>query len=528
MGLSDTAGPSRRRLLVRWGSIILLFLAAAIAGGVIWGWPTTAWDNSDRVLSTWGLTLGAAVCVVLWLVFLSGLRWFVSLTAVAVVALAVPATVRVRGFTGDMIPVVEWRWQPSADDLIESDRARQANSGPVAAVQLSDDPADSFPEFRGVHRDGVVIGPSLSRDWTKQPPVELWREPVGRGYSGIAVSGNIIVTLEQRRDNEVVVGYDAASGKERWTYSYPAHFSESLGGEGPRATPTIAGSQVFSLGASGVLVCLDARTGTRQWVTNILEPDNANLRWGMSGSPLVVGNQVVVAPGRQTANGTVGTLTGYDRATGAKLWSAGRAMAGYSSPMRAKLAGKEQIVLFDGEGVAGYGIDTHQELWRFPWLTMQHVNVAEPLVLDGDKLFISSGYNVGCALLKIAPGEPVKELWRNRALRSKFNNPVTRNGFIYGLDDGVLVCLDAKTGERRWRGGHDVGHGQLLLAGDLLVVLTEKGQLALVDATPEAYREQGRVDALKGKTWNCPALAAGKLYVRNDREMACYDLRSRQ
>src|SRR5579884_1038252 len=270
MAVSEKLKAIRQRGWLRWGSLVLFLCGAAVAAGVIWGWPTDTWDRASRVLATWGLTMATVLGVLFWLVLLSGLRWYIGVGLIVALAIAAPSTVRRVRFTGDMIPIVDWRWQPTADDLLDADRQRQANASELGPVQLFEDPSTAFPEFRGIHRNGVVDGSQLAHDWTAQPPHQLWREPVGGGYSSFAVDGNIAITLEQRRDQEVVACYDTAHGKERWTYSYPAHFSETLGGDGPRATPTIAGDDVFSLGATGTLVCLDVRTGKQRWSTNIL------------------------------------------------------------------------------------------------------------------------------------------------------------------------------------------------------------------------------------------------------------------
>jgi outer membrane protein assembly factor BamB len=365
----------------------------------------------------------------------------------------------------------------------------------------------------------------LSRDWTAQPPITIWRQPIGGGYAGFAVAGNIVVTIEQRRDNEAVVCYDQDTGRERWFHEYTAHFSESLGGPGPRATPTIFDGAVYSLGASGELVCLDGATGRQIWHVNILADTRAqNLQWGMAGSPLVFDELVVVNPG-----GSDGGVAAYDRRTGSKVWSAGKHKAGYSSPALATLGGYRQILVFDGAGLAGYDPAGSGELWRYPWSTMQDINVAQPLVLDGERVLISSGYGVGCALLRVRRDadrwsvEPVWPTKVSRAMQCKFTSPIEYEGFIYGLDDGIMVCVDPTSGSRCWKKGR-YGHGQILLVGDVILVLTEIGDVALVEADPQQHRESARFHALDGKTWNTPALSGNRLFVRNHREMACYEL----
>jgi outer membrane protein assembly factor BamB len=341
------------------------------------------------------------------------------------------------------------------------------------------------------------------------------------------------VTIEQRGDSEVVVCYDRASGKERWAHSYPAAFrhSEPMGGDGPRATPTIAAGDVFSLGALGDLVCLEGTNGKPRWKVNIIEDCKARvLRWGMSGSPLVLGERVIVCPGINSDSNAGQAVAAYDRKSGKRLWAAGDKPAGYSSPMKATLCGVEQVLLFDARGLAG--IDPHDgaELWRRPWLTGMDMNIIQPLVVPGDRVFISSEASNGGALVQVQrEGErwSTEVVWQNRALGSKFCNPVYYQGHIYGMSNGWMTCLDARTGERAWRGPQH-GHGQILLTGDQMLITTEKlGQLVLAAADPKAYRELGRIDLFGGKTWNTPALAGRHLFVRNHNAMACLELAER-
>jgi outer membrane protein assembly factor BamB len=522
---SSTAAARKRPGLRLWFPAGVIGLAAVLIA-LLWAGPGKELERAWQVVGTEGILLLTGLLLVCWLVFLSRLpgrvRWGILLALLLVGGAVGVASIREIKFSGDMVPEFVFRWTDSNDSVLEEHR-RQQGAGPLAPLEIGDRPGD-FPEYRGRRRDGVVTGPTLARDWAASPPRLVWQQPVGGGYAAFAVAGNLAVTIEQRRGQEVAVAYDTATGRERWTHAYPALFSERMGGNGPRATPTIAAGQVYSLGATGKLVCLDAHTGQAQWTVDILE-NNDNLPWGMSGSPLVYDEFVVVSPGRQRPTGH--TLVAYDRATGKKLWEGGGRRAGYSSPMLATLAGTRQVLLFDGEALAGYDARTGKELWHFGWETNQDINVAQPVVLEGDRVFLSSGYGVGCAMLRIVHADgkwSAGVLWRNRAMRCKFTSPVAYQGHLYGLDDGVLVCLDEKTGARRWREGR-YGHGQLLRADDLLLILAETGELALVAAEPMAYRELGRIPVFAGKTWNNPALADGKAYLRNDQQMACYDLR---
>jgi outer membrane protein assembly factor BamB len=525
MAVETVPPPPRRRSFFRvWLPLLIVALYAA-ALTAVWTWPDPDWARVYRVVSTSGLTMLTLLLLGLWFVAFSGLRWWVRLAGVALGAAAVvvlpAALIRETHFSGDMVPVIRFRW--------DSDPTRLAfgTDSPAAALPpltgLAGDRPTDYPGYRGARRDGVVEGPELTA------PRPVWRHPCGGGYAGFAVAGNALVTIEQRGDREAVVCYDTETGGQRWVHDYPAHFKEQLGGDGPRATPTIADGAVYSVGATGKLVRLDAATGKLAWERDILE-DNANIQWGMSGSPLVYDRFVVVNPGNQKKTAvTYGAVTAFDRQTGEPVWNAGDTRAGYSSPMLATLAGKRQVLLFDGEGIGGYDADKGTGLWHIEWKTNQGINVAQPIVLPGDRVFVCSGYEVGCDMLKVTQGggePPVKSTWgdkKNRKMRCQFTSPVADDRFLYGLDMGVLVCLDQATGERKWR-GERYGHGQLLRTGGQLLILAEDGDLALVRATGDGPNEVWRVHALEGKTWNYPALAGGRAYVRNDHEMACYDL----
>jgi outer membrane protein assembly factor BamB len=534
---------AKRRTFFRfWLPWLIILLAALGVGAAGFSPVTEEWAPVNRFMTCVFIVMLAALLIALWFLLFSSVRGSLRITALLVIAalgFAFSRQITNVKFTGNMVPIVRFWWDPEPDDVLETQRKAHPTKAPP--FKTASDQATAFLEYRGSKRDGVIQGPPLARDWKAQPPRQLWRQPVGGGYSGFTVNGNALVTLEQRRDQELIVCYDTVTGAERWTHGYNARFNENMGGPGPRATPTIADGRVYSLGATGMLVCLELPDGRLKWQVDILK-DNQNIIWGMSGSPLVLDKVVVVNPGAQTEAASGRALVAYDRDTGKEVWHAGKTKAGYSSPMLVTLVGQKQILLLDGAQLAGYDSQTGQELWNYRWdKTLNGINVAQPLVLDGDRVFISSAYDIGCAMLHVSKyalqplpnGKPtdgwkVDELWKNNMkLRAKFASPVVHEGFIYGLDEGYLVCLDAD-GARVWK-GQDYGHGQLLLSGGVLVILSEKGKLVLARATPEfdakTRNELASMQALKGKTWNCFALADGIAYVRNDLEMAAYDLR---
>jgi outer membrane protein assembly factor BamB len=279
---------------------------------------------------------------------------------------------------------------------------------------------------------------------------------------------------------------------------------------------------VYALGATGRLVALDLATGAPRWSRDILADHGAPApAYGVAASPLVLGDVVVVAAGGPDGH----ALVGYDAATGRPLWSGGDGPPAFGSPRHAVLAGVPQILVMNGRGVAAHDPANGRVLWELDWPPGE--NTAQPVVLPPDRVFFSTGYGVGGTMLRVSAtrdgGVGVERLWQSRGLKSKFANVVHRDGFLYGLDDGILVCLDARTGERRWKRGR-YGHGQLLLVRDLLLVTCEDGTVALVEAEPDTWRELGRFQAIEGKTWNHPALVGAYLLVRNAREAACYEL----
>jgi len=338
----------------------------------------------------------------------------------------------------------------------------------------------------------------------------------------------VLYTMEQRRDQEAITCYDADKGTQYWAFTYPALFDDRQGDKGPRATPTVADGEVFAFGATGMLTCLDARTGAVKWGPVNVLAGNSNVSWGLSGSPLVTADLVLVNAGKQTPDAPHGTLVAFDRKTGAVKWSTGSAAAGYSSPQLSTVAGKQQVLLFDAGGIAGYDLaDKGKELWRFDWAPSLGISVAQSLVIDENKVFVAASYNAGSVMLRVTQTGgtwKVEQLWRTNRMRCKFTSPVYYQGHIYGLDEGTLTCLDAATGQQKWR-GKAYDHGQILLAKDLIVVQSEWGLVALVEANPSAFRELGSFQALdQRRSWNPFALADGRLYVRNNVQMACYDL----
>jgi outer membrane protein assembly factor BamB len=353
----------------------------------------------------------------------------------------------------------------------------------------------------------------------------VWKQPVGVGHASFVVADGKAYTIEQRRSQEVVAAYDMNNGRELWTQKWNAAYTDETG-DGPRATPTWDAGRIYALGATGELRCLDANSGAVIWGKNILSDNQAkNLPWAMAASPLIVDDKVIVLPG-----GTSGkSVVAYNKNSGAPVWRVLNDTQAYVSPMLVELAGRRQIVVVSASRVVGLAPENGALLWEYPWNTDMGINVSQPVIVDRNRFFISSGYGKGAALVEVKGSGnsfTASTVWENNNMKNKFNSSVLHNGYVYGLDEGILVCLDVNTGERKWKNGR-YGYGQIILAGSHLIVTSDQGDVALVKATPDAYTEVARFTAVPGKTWNYPALAGGRLLVRNSTEMAAYDISGR-
>jgi outer membrane protein assembly factor BamB len=446
------------------------------------------------------------------------------------------------------VPIVTFHDPEAHYEAIEADRQRtvavrdattEAAVEPVAAEEVATAPPAvvaeetaapapavraPWPSYRGANRDGIYDQTAINTAWPSNGLPELWRQKVGGGYASMVVAQGLVYTIEQRRDQEVTAAYDLNTGIQRWEHSWPGHFVEGMGGNGPRATPVWDKGTLYSLGAQGELRALDGSNGELRWKTNILQDAEAsNLTWGMSGSPLVTDGKLIVFPGGRSGKSVIA----YDVTDGSIVWTSQSDKAGYASPQLATLAGMRQVLFFSGTRIVGLDISGGSLLWEHPWATNNDINSAQPIQIDDDHLWLSSSYGHGAGLLKIVErggSLTVKTVWEKNTLRNKFNSSVLYEGHIYGLDDSILACIDVQTGERKWKGGR-YGYGQILLAGDHIIVLTESGEVVLVKATPEGHEEIAMFSALEGKTWNVPAVADGILLVRNQTEMAAYNLK---
>ena len=399
---------------------------------------------------------------------------------------------------------------------------------PVAVAPAEEAPAPTatavkaiWPGFRGPERDSIVRGVRINTDWSQTPPVQLWRRPIGPAWSSFAVRGNLIYTQEQRGDDEIVAAYNLSTGQPVWRHREAARFWESNAGAGPRGTPTLSDDgRVYAFGGTGILNALDADSGKAIWSRNAASDLKATVPdWGFSSSPLVIDDVVVV--------GVAGQLAAYDRATGKQRWMGPVHGGSYASPHLMTLGGVSQILQGSGIGITSVALDGTL-LWEHQWSGGTIVQPAR--MPEGDVLITVLGGTGGAGMRRIAVANTsgkwtTEERWTSTGLKPYFNDFVVHNGYAYGFDGSILAAVDLKDGMRKWKGGR-YGQGQMVLLPDqnLLLVLSEEGELALVSATPDQFTEIARFRVLEGKTWNHPVLVGDVLLVRNDEEMAAFRL----
>ena len=518
----------------RWGAFAVLiaawfamrpFLDRSIIGGAMGALPILTLPVLAVALVVWASTTQNSS---------TGIRR-VSLVAAILIACGLCTLVKTAGIRGGFFEF-HLRWTPTPEERLlasgSDEPAPKASTEAPAATANTDTvaipppplaprkPAD-WPGFRGPHRDGIVHDVRIEPDWSKSPPVELWRRPIGPGWSSFAVDGDVFYTQEQRGNDEIVASYSLSTGKPVWKHRDAVRFYESNGGAGPRGTPTLLDGRVFAFGATGMLNVLDAGTGAVIWSRNVSADSDVKVpTWGFSSSPLVIDDIVVVA--------AEGKLAAYDVATGKPRWSGPPEGTSYSSPHSMTIDGIPQIVQLRGNGATSFAPAKGEVLWRNEFAGGA---IVQPAVTpDGNILINSIGVTGGQGIRRLAIAHKsdawtVDERWTSTGLKPYFNDFVVHNGHAYGFDGSIMSCIDLADGSRKWKGGR-YGGGQLVLLADqdLLLVLSDEGELALVSATPGEFKELARFKAIEGKTWSHPVLVHNILLVRNGEEMAAFRL----
>jgi len=478
-----------------------------------------------------------------WIILRSGWspskRWGIALVMLGLLSVYYFQLSPLKAINNGDVGIVGWRWRwEDPDRELDATVLR-----PETDLDWQPTPSD-YPSFLGNGFWAEVDDVTLDPDWASNPPQEIWRQRIGAGWSSFAVVGNYAVTQEQRDQHELVTCYDIKTGDLLWTYADNVRFDPggggSFGGVGPQATPTIYDGSVYTHGATGIVNCLDAASGELLWTHDtVAEFEVENLLWGKSASPIIVGETVVVSVGDAKANTLAeysqegNSLVAFDRISGDIVWQAGDRRSSYATPVLATLAGTEQIIVVNEDFVTSHRADDGLILWEHPWPGRSDANAStsQPVPIGNDRVILSKGYSIGSELIRISNDVEQwrsETIWKESSMKTKMCNVVIHDGFVYGLDDVNLECIELASGIRQWkkRRRPSFGHGQIMLFGDVILMLTETGELLLIEATPEEYRELATLQVLDPEqvTWNNPAFSSPYLLVRNAEEAACYEL----
>jgi outer membrane protein assembly factor BamB len=499
----------------RLGALVLMIVAFFATANII---------HVSIATSMMGMMFMVYSIPVLSLAFVAGLavsrnlsdrRWRTTMIAIILVASGFWALLRTDGMSGAARQYFAWRWSKTAEErlLAETDNWLSEKLPDSAAIESGAD----WTGFRGLNRDGIIHGVRIATDWSKSPPIEMWRRSVGPGCSSFAVHGALLYTQEQRGEYEMVTCYNLNTGEPVWRHSDTARFWDSHAGAGPRSTPTFSNGRIYTLGATGVLNVLNALDGTVVWSRHAAKETGEKMPgWGYTSSPLVIDSVVVVA--------IAGKLLAYNIITGNQLWSCPDGGESYSSPHLLTIDGVRQIIFTNKAGAAGYLPADGKVLWNFP---LTGNNIIQPALINDRDILIDIGNIKGMKLIAIKNGSgrwTAEEKWTSNKFKPNFSDFVIHKGYVFGFEGPVLECIDIENGERRWRGGRYGGQLILLEDQDMLLVLSEEGEVALVKATPEQFKELARFPAIKGRTWNHPVLVGDVLVVRNSLEMAAFRL----
>jgi outer membrane protein assembly factor BamB len=394
------------------------------------------------------------------------------------------------------------------------------------SVTVSNRTLEDWPQWRGTKRDGISQEKGLLKSWPKEGPPSAWRASgAGAGYSSFATSHGRLYTLGARGGTEYVMAFDAASGKKLWEVPHGRQFGNDRG-DGPRATPTVDGDRLYVFGASGDLAAMDAATGKAFWKVNVLEKfGGSNIRWGLSESPLVLNDRVLVSPG-----GSGASIVALKKTDGSLLWKSQADEAGYSSAVLHEAGGVRQAIYFTAERALGVDVENGNLLWSYSQVANRTANIATPIV-RGNHVFLSSGYSTGAALLELTPSKgrvDAKQVYFTREMRNHHASSVLVGDHLYGFSDAILTAMKFDTGEVAWR-DRSVGKGSVIFADERLYLYSEQGAVGLAEANPSGYREHGRFQISSGNlpTWSHPVVSNGRLFIRDQDNLFAFDIRQK-
>ena len=508
---------SRAPGIERWGGFVLMVIS--LVGVSYISHPSLAKGGMGMLFYIYALPV-MSIAFVLWAILSRNLAMRsrrVTMVLTIILSCGVMALIQTGGVSSDFDSDFSWRWSSTPEELLLDQSKSEKMSAPVN-VQENVEVNTDWHGFRGPKRDGIVHNVRINTNWVDSAPVELWRRKVGPAWSSFAVGGNLFYTQEQRGKDEAVTCYDLFTGQPVWRHLDSARFWESNGGAGPRGTPTLYGDNVYALGGTGVFNVLKASDGSVVWSNNIAKDTDTKVpMWGFSGSPLVVDDLVIVP--------AAGSLIAYDLNNGQTRWLIKGVSECYSSPHLLNIDGVRQVLFLNQKGAKSIDPVEGKLLWEYIW---KGGPIVQPTLLDDNSIMLSVGEKSGVRSITVknsSNGWTIKENWSTKQLNPYFNDSVVYKGHVFGYVGPRLACIDIKDGKRKWKGGR-YGRGQLILLNDqgLLIVLAEKGDLALVKADTEKFTELARIKAIKGKTWNHPVLAGNILLVRNGQEMVAFKL----
>ncbi|MFC2102131.1 PQQ-binding-like beta-propeller repeat protein [Bacteroidota bacterium] len=504
---------SRAPGIERWGAIVVMIAAMVLISFFL--------DNSIA-LAQGGLTFIMyslpilCFAFVVWAIVtrnLSNKVRRITMVVTILLSCSIWIFLRTDGMTSDIGHDFSWRWAELPENQFQ---AQIDNEMMAVSVDSIVETGADWPGFRGPDRNGIIYGLQIDTDWSSSPPVKLWSRLTGPGFSSFAVRGDLIFTQEQRGEEEDVACYNLNSGEPVWRHSDTIRFFGAAAYPGPRATPTISGNRVFTLGATGTLNLLNVLDGTVIWSQNTVSDAKVSIpAWGVASSPLVVDDIVIV----QVAN----KLVAYAISSGELRWS-GDVGSGYSSPQLFTIDSVEQVLLLSGVGLTSFSPVDGTILWEHLWA--QDDRILQPAITSNGDIILS-GVLQGKRRISVTNGSEgwsTKRIWGSDGMKSNFNDFVVHKNYAYGYDNQNLACIDLQDGTLRWKGKRYGGQVMLLADQGLLLVLSEKGKLVLVSATPDKFNEIASFSVLKGKTWNHAAVVNDILLVRNAQEMAAYRL----
>ncbi len=389
----------------------------------------------------------------------------------------------------------------------------------AVAVSVRAGEGADWPQYRGPNRDGKSTETGLARSWGAEGPREVWRVPIGAGFSGVSVVGDRLYTMDSDGETEYALGLDAGTGETLWRVPIGPIFKDG-NGDGPRAAPTVEGDRVYVLGSRGHLAALEQASGKVVWGVEYAEAFDSELPiWAFTSAPLVEGELLIMEVGGTGER----AVAAFDKSSGEVRWTAQGATIAYSSPVALDLGGRRQLVFLLKEKVVALDRDGG-EIWSFPWASDGGIKPALPVFLPPDRILVGASYDIGAVLVRVdASGSSAEEIWSSRFMRTHINTAIALGDHVYGFDTGTLRCLDAATGERGWA-KRGLGKGSLIYADGMFIILSERGKLVLAEATPERYRELAAHPVLEGRCWTAPSLSNRRLYLRNHTELVGLDL----